>query len=565
MAWIKRTTKNTVPEIEVERTGMSIEFLNNDTREYVYPGIKEAADLLLQHIESNSCIRIYADYDCDGVTSNFILQTLFDVIGYTNVDFVAPRRFTDGYGINVARVKEFYDVGCNLLITIDNGIAALDAIALAKKLGMQIIILDHHEAFVDKDGNTVLPDANIIVDPHVTGGYVKDDPDHEFKDLCGAGIGYYFAKEVLSRFNPASLNLDPNEMQMIANDLIIAAGIGTVADVVPLVDDNRRIVKKALKLMSEGHGTVGLRVLMEQLGIERVTSMDIGFGIGPCINASGRLYDNGAEMMVNLLMHRDNNDQEIYNMVADAIKANNERKDQTKKAEARAEEMMLERGDESVIVLLDETLSPGIAGLVSSKLTDTYYRPSIVLTKNALGICKGSGRSIPEVNLKALLDQVQEYLLGYGGHPAAAGLSLKAANVEAFREAICKVTPMIPMPTDRFYDIETAPDKDTLTTILTDIDAFEPYGEGNQTIKVMIKGIKLGDKMGNTHRLIGSDKTHVKFMTNFGFDIVWFNGAGEYELMGYPKEIDIICTLSWNTFKGNTNVQALCERVRASI
>ncbi len=563
MAWIKRTEKNTVPEIVAEHTGMDIEKLNNDTRVYEYPGIKEAVDLLLEHIKNNNCIRVYGDYDCDGVTSLFIMRTLFSTIKYDNVEFIAPRRFTDGYGINVARVKELYDAGCKLLITIDNGIAALDAIALAKKLGIQIIILDHHEAFVDASGNMVLPDADIIVDPHVTGGYVKDDPSHKFEDLCGAGIGCYFTKEVLSRFKPSSLGLSKEATINVVNELTIAAGIGTVADIVSLTDDNRRIVKKALTLMSQGFGTAGLRTLMGQLGIERVSSMDIGFGIGPCINASGRLFDTGAEMMVDLLSYRENDD-EILQMVSDAIAANNDRKDQTKDAEERAEELMLERGDESVIVLLDENLSPGIAGLVASKLVETYYRPALVLTKNAMGICKGSGRSIPEVDLKNILDQTQEYLLGYGGHPMAAGLSLKAENVDAFRDAICKVTPKIPMPKDRFYDIETVPDKASLITILSDIDAYEPYGEGNESIKVMIKGVKLGDKMGNTHRLIGKDKTHVRFITDYGFDIVWFNGAGEYKLMNQPKNIDILCTLSWNTFNGDTNVQALVERIRVA-
>ena len=560
MAWIKRQIENTVPDIVKSRTGMSLEDLQNDTRKYVYPGIKEAADLLIKHLDKNSCIRVYGDYDCDGITSLFILKTLFSAINYENVEFIAPRRFSDGYGINVARVKEFYEAGCDLLITIDNGIAALDAITLAKKLGMEVLILDHHEPFVDESGKIVLPTADVIVDPHITGGYVENDPTHKFEDLCGAGIGYYFAREVLALRGRKCRH---DEVERIAAEITIAAGIGTVADLVELVDDNRRIVKDALKLMSQGFGTAGLRALMNELQIERATSTDIAFGIAPCLNASGRLYNDGADMMVELLSNR-TEDEELLHMASEARKANDERKEMTRDAELRAEDMMLERGDESVIVLLDENLSPGIAGLVSSKLTETYYRPSIVLTKNAMGICKGSGRSIPEIDLKSLLDKTQEYLLGYGGHPAAAGLSLRAENLDAFREAICKAAPIIQAPTDQYYDIESAPDKDNLTTILNDIERFEPYGQGNEPLKVMVSGIKLGDSMGNTHKFIGSEKTHVKFITKYGFDIVWFNGAGEYKLMGLPKEIDIIGTLSWNSFKGKTTLRVLAEKVRRS-
>lgn len=560
MAWIKRETLNTVPEIVMSRTGMSLEHLLNDTRKYHYQNMKESADLAYEHIRKNSKIRVYGDYDVDGICSIFILETMFMALGYTNVEYIAPRRFSDGYGINVARVKELYEDGCNLIITIDNGIAALEAIQLARKLGMDVIILDHHNPFVDSNGEIVLPEANIIVDPHVTGGYVVDNESHEFEDLCGAGLGYYFAREMLSRTKITNME----QTIKTANEITIAAGIATVADLVELVDDNRRIVKSALSLMSQGFGTEGLRQLMEELNIHQPTSTDIAFGIGPCLNASGRLYDNGAEMMVNLLSHREL-DEELHRMVSDAKKTNDDRKDATRKAEDKAETMMLERGADSVIVLVDDELNPGIAGLVSSSLTETYNRPSIVLTKNAMGICKGSGRSIPEVNLKAVLDQCQELLLGYGGHPMAAGVSLKAENVDAFREKICSLVPEYPMPEDRHYDIEAKPDADDLMQILKDLNKFEPYGQGNEAISIMIPGIELGDKMGNTHRMIGGDKTHVKFMTKYDFDIIWFNGAGEYELLGKPKKFDIICNLGVNVYKGKTILQAQVRRLRPSV
>lgn len=550
---------NSVSELISKRTGMTQQELENDTRVFEYPNLDAAAKLLLNHIELGSTIRVYGDYDADGITSLFILKTLFELLDYSNVDFVAPRRFTDGYGINVARVKEFYDAGCELLITIDNGIAAIDAIALARKLGMDVLILDHHEAFRNENSEVVLPNATVIVDPHVTGGYDIDNPSHKFEDLCGAGIGLRFFQYVTSYWSLDRLELYEQSLE----EAIIAAGIGTVADLVELVDDNRQIVKKALELINQGCGTEGLKCLLEALKSSHITSTDIAFGIAPCLNASGRLYDTGADMMVQLLSYR-KSDEELKRMVVEAKKTNEDRKRMTSEAVLRAEKLMMEVGADKVIVIVDETLSPGIAGLVASKLTETYYRPSIVLTKNAMGICKGSGRSVPGIDLKELLDLTQEYLLGYGGHPAAAGVSLKAENVDAFREAICKIAPVISAPEDQYYDIECSADKDALWSLLTEIEKYEPYGQGNSPIKVMISGVELGDSAGNTHRIIGHEKSHIKFITKTGIDFVWFSGAAKYINLGSPKKIDVLGSIGVNEFNGNRTIQVLIDSIRKS-
>ena len=555
MSWLKRTDANSIEELVIKRTGMTKENLLDDTRVYKYPKIDDAAKLLQKHMHNNSCIRVYGDYDVDGVTSLFELRTLFDAVKYSNVQFIAPHRFTDGYGINVARVKQFHEDGCNLLITIDNGIAAIDALKLASDLGMDVLVLDHHDPFINEFGEIVLPPATVIVDPHITGG--ADLGDHVFEDLCGAGIGWHFVSAVLDLFD-----IDSETKDTVLNECLIAAGIGTVADVVTLVDENRKIVKEAIEFICNGkYVTAGLKKLLETLSVEKPTSTDIAFGVAPALNASGRIYDDGADRMVEILSSRENS-PELDALCKRAKEANDERKDMTTKAVQRAEEMMLERSDDSMIVLLDEELSPGVAGLVAAKLTETYYRPSIVLTKNALNICKGSGRSIEGINLKALLDLCQEYLLGYGGHPMAAGVALEADKVDTFRDAICKVTPILPMPTDTYYDVEVAPDKDALMKTYNETQIYEPYGQGNETITVMIPGIKLGDSMGNTHRIIGREKTHVKFITKYGFDIVWFDGAGEYEFMGKPKTIDVIGTLSLNVFNGKATLQVLVNKCR---
>ena len=298
MAWKKRTESTDVAQLVQLRTGMTLEDLDDDKRIYFYPNIKEAAQLTKTHMQAGHKIVFYGDYDADGIGALFELTTLCLTLQYKNATLIAPHRFTDGYGINAARVKSFYDEGCKLLVTIDNGVAAIDAIKLARDLGMDVIILDHHDPFVDDNGDVVLPDATVLVDPHVTGG--TDLGDHEFDDLCGAGIGWYFVKEVLSL-----TTLPEATKERVLNECLIVAGISTIADLVELKDDNRRIAKKALELIKDGtYVTSGLKLLMEQLSIVNVSSTDIAFGIAPCLNASGRIYDDGAQTMVTLLSSR---------------------------------------------------------------------------------------------------------------------------------------------------------------------------------------------------------------------------------------------------------------------
>lgn len=563
MKWAKRNeTLRTVTDIVTNRTKMAETDLDCDKRAYEYPNIDKAVDLLFKHLKANSKICVYGDYDCDGITSISILKTLFSTLNYKNVDFITPRRFTDGYGINIKRLNEIHiKRKCNLLITIDNGIAALETIEAATRLNIDTIILDHHEAFIDENGKTILPKASIIVDPHITGGYLKADKNHIFDDLCGAGIGYYFSKEALKRIPFLG------EMKKAVNNIIIFAGIGTIADLVSLTDDNRRIVKSALKLIKDGFGTKGLRALIKENNIDytKITSTDIAFKIAPCLNASGRLYDDGASKMVSLLYY-DNDDDFLTEMVRDAITANEDRKKMTKNAIKKANALKEFNDSKKAIVIFDKELSPGIAGLVASEFTEKYYCPSIVLAfdKNK-GIYKGSGRSIPEINLKELLDKVQNHILQYGGHPMAAGLSIDPSEEKTFKNAINSITPHVDRPDVIFYDIDTEPNKEKLLSIYNDLQRFEPYGQDNAPLSIMIKSIELGDEFGNDYRIIGKDKTHIKFFTKYGFDMLYFNGANEYSSINKPKCIDVIGTLGINTFNGKSTLQVLINNIRKSI
>ena len=559
LEWTKRQETNSLAEIVMANTKMSQADLLNDTRTYYYPNLDKAEELVRKHISLGNKITVYSDYDVDGVMSAKNLKNAFVLYQYKAVEFVSPRRFTDGYGVNVARVKDFYDNGTKLIITIDNGIAALDAIKLARGLGMDVIVLDHHQPVV-VDGEVILPEANVICDPHVTGGYEIGNPSHEFTDLCGAGIGYYFTVEVAKH-----VNVPEQYKTMLVEESLIGAAIATIADVVSLVDDNRNIVKRGLALLNQNKGFAGVRALLDVMNISKVRSEDIAFGVAPCINASGRLYDSGAQTMFELVTCLKN--KELATVLAEKAKeANDERKAETKDAVDRAIEYFEKNSVGNAIVYVDK-IGSGIAGLVAAKLSELFYKPTAVLTQTARGDYKGSGRSIDEVDLKAMLDKCQsatDCFVGYGGHPGAAGLTVKADKLDDFVEALNKFVPLVEAPKTIYYDIELKPvAKDVLDNV-AESDLYEPYGASNPAPLYCMKHVVLGDELGTTHKYMGSENQHVKFFVSGekNLEIVWFNGAEEYKALGEPKCIDVLGTIGTNTFKGNTKAQVKVSNLR---
>ena len=306
MKWLRKGAYNTVKELVQANTGMSANDLAYDARSYYYPGIKEAAELFMDHIKHGSKILVWCDYDTDGVDCKFIMSsTLARPMKIRNIEILCPGRYSDGYGIKPSIVEQF--AGTDLLVLCDNGIAAIEAVDLAREMGMDVIILDHHDPRVI-EGQVVMPNANVIVDPHLTGGYIMDGAGNqigEFRDLCGAGITWYFTHEVRSMCDWMS----DKQKWYLDQIAYIGATFGTVGDVVDLKDDNRRIVKQGLTNLNKGMGTSGIRQLMYKLYLNNVSSMDIGFLISPIINASGRLEDTGANRIAALLC-TDANDED---------------------------------------------------------------------------------------------------------------------------------------------------------------------------------------------------------------------------------------------------------------
>lgn len=550
MKWLRKGAYNTVKELVQANTGMSANDLAYDARIYYYPGIKEAAELFMDHIKHGSKILVWCDYDTDGVDCKFIMNyTLARPMKIRNIEILCPGRYSDGYGIKPSIVEQF--AGTDLLVLCDNGIAAIEAVDLAREMGMDVIILDHHDPRVI-EGQVVMPNANVIVDPHLTGGYIMDGAGNqigEFRDLCGAGITWYFTHEVRSMCNWMS----DKQKWYLDQIAYIGATFGTVGDVVDLKDDNRRIVKQGLTNLNKGMGTSGIRQLMYKLYLNNVSSMDIGFLISPIINASGRLEDTGANRIATLLC-TDANDEDakkaLYAEVDRAIEVNKKRKAMTKESVERVvENYEANGGNDPFIVCYDEYTVSGIVGLVASELVNRYHRPALVFAPSGKddGVIKGSGRSVEGIGIKGLLDQVQQYLTTYGGHPMACGASLLIDNLDAFGDAVNAITPVLDTSDAIMYDLECTYTE--AATKLAEQEQFEPYGAGNPQPVYRINGVELCEP-----GYMGGDSQHVKFQTKDA-DILWFDGRKAYEDLGSPKMVDMLVTMSYHEFKDQVTVQ----------
>lgn len=550
MKWLRKGAYNTVKELVQANTGMSANDLAYDARSYYYPGIKEAAELFMDHIRHGSKILVWCDYDTDGVDCKFIMSyTLARPMKIRNIEILCPGRYSDGYGIKPSIVEQF--AGTDLLVLCDNGIAAIEAVDLAREMGMDVIILDHHDPRVI-EGQVVMPNANVIVDPHLTGGYIMDGTGNqigEFRDLCGAGITWYFTHEVRSMCDWMS----DKQRWYLDQIAYIGATFGTVGDVVDLKDDNRRIVKQGITNLNKGMGTSGIRQLMYKLYLNNVSSMDIGFLISPIINASGRLEDTGANRIAALLC-TDANDEDakkaLYAEVDRAIEVNKKRKAMTKESVERVvENYEANGGNDPFIVCYDEYTVSGIVGLVASELVNRYHRPALVFAPSGKddGVIKGSGRSVEGIGIKGLLDQVQQYLTTYGGHPMACGASLLIDNLDAFGDAVNAITPVLDTSDAIMYDLECAYTE--AATKLAEQEQFEPYGAGNPQPVYRINGVELCEP-----EYMDGNSQHVKFQTKDA-DILWFDGRKAYEDLGSPKMVDMLVTMSYHEFKDQVTVQ----------
>lgn len=532
MKWIKRDSSTTIEQVIERNSKLSIQELVVPKSEYYIENLELAADLVNDAIISGSPISIYGDYDADGVTASAILYMIFEELGYKNVSVHLPCRFNDGYGLSEKAVDLINE---GLLITVDNGIAAVEAITAAKEKGLTVIILDHH--LPREDG--VLPPADVIVDPNAL-------PNSEFNFYCGAGLAYKLACSII----------DNSWFQKRISTL---AAIGTVADVMPLIHDNRNIVIEGLNNMNKGIMPIGLKVLCEILGVFNFDAEDFGFKFGPIINAVGRLKINGATTAFEALTCIDYDLAHTY--AQKLIEINEERKEAVSIGVDTCEQLIAEQclfGDNPLVVYTTKEdryqFPEGIVGILAGKLAETYKVPSIVLTETEKGF-KGSGRSYGDINLKELLDKSRDHMLAYGGHAGAAGLTVSQEKIEDFKFDIqSKMEPISDIDTDViFYDLELTSTSD-IESALNELKVYAPFGEGNPRPVFKISNTTLVPKAGAFVKRMGANGQHLK-MFGSNFDIVAFDSTTKYQDLGEPLTIDIIGKISENNFAGKSSVQ----------
>lgn len=505
--------------------------------------MKKAVEILKDKIDQKARIRIIGDYDIDGVTATYILLTGFRRLG-ARVDTYIPDRIKDGYGMHSQLIEKASEDGNDTIITCDNGIAASAEIQQAKEKGMTVIVTDHHEIpyrDTDKGREWIVPEADAVINPK------QSDCPYPNKNICGAVVAWKLIWALYETYG-----IDRNEILEFSEP----AAVATVGDVMDLQGENRIIVKEGLRRLPTTKNQ-GFRALIEAngLGGERITAYHVGFVLGPCINASGRL--DTAARALRLLCTEDAD--RAAKEAGDLVALNQSRKAMTEKGREEAEHIIESQGlssDRVLVVYLPEC-HESLAGIIAGRLREKYYKPSFVLTKAEKG-AKGSGRSIEAYSMYDELVKCSDLLEQFGGHPMAAGLSLAEENIDAFRkrlnevctlteeELVPKVVIDVPMPISYLS-----------RTLTEQLSVLEPFGKGNSKPLFAQKGLRVLNL-----RIFGKNQNVAKMCLMDGqgnsVDAVYFGAAREFEQYVQQKElISVTYYPEINVYQGRESLQAV--------
>ena len=492
------------------------EYLNPDINKlndpYLLMDVTKAADIVGNAIDEGKKIRIIGDYDVDGVMATYVLLKGLRNLG-ANVDYQIPHRVEDGYGLNANIINHAIEDKVNLIITCDNGVSAIDEIQLAKDNGIDVIITDHHELmFEENDGKRreVLPNANAIVNPK------RQGDKYPFKKLCGAAVAWKFLSVLYDK-----QDMDSNLIMSFIEEVAFA----TIGDVMELVGENRIIVRFGLDSMAHTKN-IGLRHLIEdRIGKDKaIVPYHIGFVLGPCINASGRL--DSASKSLELLLAEDDNT--ASNLTRELVNLNEERKLQTLEGTNKAIKLVDENyQDDKVLVVYIPEIHESVAGIVAGRIREKYSKPTIILCDGESCV-KGSGRSIESYNMYEGLHSCKELFLKFGGHPMAAGMSLPLENVDKLRNRLNKDCTLTPEELVDKKTIDMTLNLDYITCeIVEQLDRLEPFGNGNPKPVFAHKNAPL-----RSIRRIGSDSQFFKMEFQSGSGVVtclYFQDANELE------------------------------------
>lgn len=444
-------------------------YLHGDEKDLIDPHLLKdvdlAAEIILKKAKEQKKIRIIGDYDIDGIQSTYILYCALQRIG-TEADFVIPHRIRDGYGMNEHLVTQAAEAGIDTILTCDNGISAIDQIHLAKELGMTVVVTDHHEVpYIEENGvrREKISEADAIVNPK------QEACQYPFKKLCGAAVAW---KLVQVLYEHAGIPVSE------ADRFIENAGFATVGDVMDLQGENRVLVKLGLKMLNQTQN-IGMKALILQSNrkLGEIRSGDIAFGLGPCLNATGRL--ESARIALKLLLCE--SEAEAAVLAQEAVELNNSRKLLTEQAVEVAKQMIAE-GDyanDRVFVIFLPDCHESLAGIVAGRIREAYHRPTLVITRSEEG-AKGSGRSIEGYSMFEELNKCTDLLSTFGGHPMAAGFSLPEENIEAFRRRLNEVCTLTEEELQAKVVIDVPMPIGYITfPLIEQLKLLEPFGKGN--------------------------------------------------------------------------------------
>lgn len=502
----------------------------------------KAANLLISAMARNAKIRIVGDYDIDGICSTYILYTALTFIG-ANADYDIPDRIKDGYGINEAIVRKAKEDGVELILTCDNGIAAFEAVDLARELGMSMVVTDHHD-IRQEDGQDMLPNADAIVNPN------QKDCEYPYAGICGAMVAFK-----LIQFLYKSLEVETNAEDLHSlESLLEFVAIATIGDVMKLKDENRIAVKYGLERLKRTKN-IGLAALIRANGLEdkKIGSYHIGFILGPCLNASGRL--STAKLALSMLLEKDYDLADGYALQLKSL--NEERKQKTSEGVEKA--ILLAEQEfqaDSVLVIYLKDCHESIAGIIAGRIKEKYQKPCIVITDTSEGLLKGSARSIEGYHIFDALSEVKELFTKYGGHPMAAGMSLLPKNLDVLRrelnarshltedDFVEKVWIDIPLPFSYITE-----------SFIAELELLQPFGQGNEKPNFALKNVQI-----LSVNVFGKDKNVVKcklmdsdLMTMEG--IIFTDGLAFLEEAGGRRNMDILYYPTINEFNGNKTLQ----------
>lgn len=527
--------RDVIEENDIER------YLHGTVRDLYNPHLLKdmdrAAALIMEKIAAGMNIRIVGDYDIDGVCSTYLLYRGISRCG-GKVSFQIPERIRDGYGINESIIEKAKADGVDTIVTCDNGIAALEQIRLAKELGMTVIVTDHHEVVRSDDGAQILPEADAVVNPK------QEGCEYPFKEICGGVVAYKLVQVLY-------------EMAGVSRDewagMLEFAAIATVGDVMKLRDENRIIVKWGLKQMKNSR-SLGLKALVEACGLDisALTAYHIGFVIGPCLNASGRLQT--AKLALELLLCED--EMAAAGMAAELKILNEERKTMTQDGVGEAL-MQVESlyADDSVLVVFLPECHESLAGIIAGRVREAWSRPTFVLTRGEDGV-KGSGRSIEAYHMYEALCGVQDLLSKFGGHPMAAGFSLREEDVEEFRRRLNRQADLKPEDFIAKVWIDVAMPLEYISeNLVNELKVLEPFGQGNEKPQFAQKNLSI-----RSSRVLGKNRNAVKLglVTENGLamdGMLFTEGDRFMEELEGNRRIDVIYYPDINEYNGNRTLQ----------